>query len=78
MKFKITAYKPDWLAKTVCTISLYSLLCAPMLDYFLVYVICDVCDTPHAYAIFSTAIHPEPLSFMRRWKCQNTLAQIYF
>jgi len=42
-----------------------------MLDYFRVYVICDVCDFSHKYAILCTAIHRQPLSFMRRWKCQN-------
>jgi len=42
-----------------------------MLDYFRVYVICDVYDFPHKYAILCTAIHRQPLSFMRRWKCQN-------
>jgi hypothetical protein len=34
-------------------------------------VIRDVYDAPHKYAIRRTAIHHQPLSFMRRWKCQN-------
>lgn len=50
--------------------SLFTVL-KTMLDYFRVYVICDVYDFPHKYAILCTAIHRQPLSFMRRWKCQN-------
>lgn len=59
------------LGKATCTIPLYSELSTSMLDYCCTHVICDVYVAPHKYAIRCTAIHHQPLSFMRRWKCQK-------